>query len=81
MIPTVILVGLVAGAALGHRRLGWLAVVSAATSLLWGVLVGVIAESVATFLGGTSLATANFAVAAVAGLGVHTLYRAALVRD
>lgn len=59
MVPLALLVGLVAGVAV---RLRVAIAVGAVASLLWGLVVGVGDSSVTTFLAGTGLAFANFAV-------------------
>ena len=81
MIPSLILVALVAGSVLGLRRPAPLAVVGAVASLYWALLVAVGAGEPATFLGGAALALVNLVVGGLVGLGIHGLLRAVTARD
>lgn len=74
VLPTVLLIGLVAGLVVGPRsHFSPLAIVGAVASIGWGLLV---ADSGA-FVGGVLLAVPNFAVGAAAGIGVRSLVTAA----
>ncbi len=80
MIPTLLLVGLLAGGFLAEQRRLRLAVVGAAVSLSWGLAVGLTAASLSTFVGGTALGALNVAVGVVVGAGIRKLFRASLDR-
>lgn len=73
MIPTLILLGLIAGAWFGHRQPKPLFVVAVATSVLWGVAVGVSSSDAVVFVSGTALAFVNYAVGALFGVGISAL--------
>lgn len=74
VLPTVLLIGLVAGFVVGTRsRLAPLAIAGAVASIGWGLLV---ADNGA-FAGGVLLAVPNFAVGATAGIGARSLVTAA----
>ena len=70
MIPTVILLGLVAGVAVGARsRLFPLLVVGLLAAVGWGLLVA----SEGAFVGGALLAVPNYAFGAAVGVGIRYL--------
>lgn len=73
MIPTWILLGLIAGGWFGHRRPKALLIVAVATSVLWGLMVGIGSSDADVFVGGTALAFANYAVGALFGVGIRAL--------
>ena len=74
MIPSLLLVGLVAGAA--ARLKVSTVVVAVVTALLWGVVVGVASSDTTTFFAGAALALANIAV----GLPFGSLLRHVLAQ-
>ena len=77
MLPVVILEGLGLGAlAVTGYRHRYLVALGVGLALVWGLIVGVIDDSVATFAAGTALAVANLAVGAAVALGVAWLVRA-----
>lgn len=73
MIPISILLGLMAGGWFGRRQPKPLLAIAVATSLLWGAMVGVGSNDAVVFIGGTTLAFANYAVGALVGVGIRAL--------
>lgn len=70
MIPTVLLAGIAAGA-VARLRVG--IVVGVVLSLAWGIIVAVGDVGVSTFVGGSCLSAANFAVGSALGGVIHLI--------
>ena len=70
MIPTLLLVGLVAGTVARPKVAAATGVVVA---VVWGVLIGVANRDPTTFAAGTGLALANIAVGLSLGVPLHFL--------
>jgi hypothetical protein len=80
MVPTLILVGLLGGLLVPGGRPGLLPAAGVAAALAWGVGVGVIAGSTATFAGGLVIGAANFFFGAIFGIALRCTLGAASQR-
>ena len=79
MIPTLLLVGVVAGVFVHDRAsLARSATIGAAVSVLWGVAVGTADGSIATFFSGVVFAVANVVAGTVLSASVRRLARVAI---
>ena len=77
MIPTMLLVGLIIGALVhDDRSLHRSAVLAAAASVMWGLVVGIGSSSLGTVVFGTILGMINVFVGALVGWGLGATVRA-----